>query len=40
MCGDGDMHSVAAEGVENGAFSVGINEKIVPGDRLLVTMSV
>lgn len=39
-CGDGDSYSLAAEGVENGAYSVGVTEKIIPGDRLLVTMSV
>ena len=38
-CGDGDNYSLAAEGAENGAFSFDVKEKLTPGDRILVTVS-
>ena len=38
-CGDGDNSSLAAEGVENGAFSVVPSRDVVPGERFLVSAS-
>lgn len=37
--GDGDTFSLGAEGAENGLFTVGTKERVLPGDRLLVTVS-
>ena len=38
-CGDGDCSSLAAESVENGAFSVVPGRDVVPGERFLVSVS-
>jgi hypothetical protein len=38
-CGEGDNFSLAAVGVENGAFSMSVPGAVVPGDRWLVNVS-
>ena len=39
QCGHGDMSSLAAEGAENGAYSLGAGEGLLAGDRLLISVS-
>ena len=38
-CGDGDSSCLAAEGCENGAFSVNVAQPLLAGDRILVRAS-
>ena len=38
-CGEGDTSCLAAEGCENGAFSVNVAQPLLAGDRLLVRAS-
>lgn len=38
-CGEGDKHSLAAEGVENGSFSIGFGRHVTAGERFVVSLS-